>query len=61
MPELINYIYRCYLGEHLIYRTAMIQELVEEHGASFFYKYSTDCDSIINFIMLCEDMGLFNG
>ena len=58
MDEVISYIYKCYLGKHLLYRTAMIHELVTKYGADFFYKYSTERDTILDFIRKCEDKGL---
>lgn len=58
MTEKITYIYKCYLGKELMYRTIMIHEFIEKYSSSFFYTYSTDEDSIIDFIIKCEDMGL---
>ena len=58
MNETISYIYKCYLGRHLLYRTAMIHEFVKAYGAEFFLKYSTETDTILDFIRKCEDKGL---
>ena len=59
MDETILYLYKCYLGKDLLYRTGMICEFVKEkNGDEFFYKYSTQKDTILEFIKKCKDKGL---
>jgi len=59
MNNAIACVYRCYLGSYLFYRAAVIYEFVKnQDGVEFFLKYSTEIDSILNFIRRCEDKDL---
>lgn len=56
--EVIDLVYRCYLGKTLGERLASICKLVKEHdGKEFFKKYSQPGDSIMEFLKKCEDQG----
>jgi len=59
MTETISFLYKCYLGKNLMYRTAIIYEFVKDYGgAEFFLKHSTEIDTILDFIRRCEDKDL---
>ena len=59
MSKSLYYIYRCYLGKHLLYRTATIIEFIkEQEGIEFFNKYSTELDSVLDFVEKCAEKGL---
>ena len=56
----VDWIYRCYLGKHVGLRTASIIEFVSVHeGRGFFTKYSTDTDSILDFIRKVDEKDLW--
>ena len=58
MNKTIFFVYKCYLGKHLLFRTAVICEFVAKHeGIEFFNKYSLASDSILNFIKSCKKEG----
>ena len=56
----VEWIYRCYLGKHLGARTGSIHDFVTRHdGRDFFLEYSTDTDSILDFIKKVDDQDLW--
>ncbi|KKL91011.1 hypothetical protein LCGC14_1898960 [marine sediment metagenome] len=57
--EIIDLVYRCYLGKTMGKRLGAICKLVKEYeGKEFFKKYSMPGDSIIEFLEKCEKQGL---
>jgi hypothetical protein len=59
MDETIKTVYKCYIGKELMYRAAQIVDFVkEEGGKSFFELYSSEIDSILDFIKRCETQNL---
>jgi len=59
MDDTIKTIYACYLGKEKLYRTARIVEFVKDNGGKWFFElYSSEVDSIMDFIKRCEAMNL---
>lgn len=58
MDPVVKKVYLCYLGKDLVYRTAMILDMLEEGNKKFFETYSTNIDSILDFIRRGEELGL---
>lgn len=58
--NIVEWVYRCYLGKHIGLRTASIVEFVKEHGGrDFFVEYSTDTDSILDFIRKVDEKDIW--
>ncbi len=57
--EVIDMVYRCYLGKTMGERLGAIAKFMKEHdGKEFFEKYSTPGDSIMEFLKKVEAQGL---
>lgn len=55
----IKQVYSCYLGKDLGVRTGAIVDFVaKEDGRTWFIKYSTNQDSVLDFIKRCDAAGL---
>ena len=62
LPKLDIYqIYKCYMGRDKWYRTIQIMCYVEGHnGKMFFDRFSLPNDSIHEFLLKAEGLGLFD-
>ena len=59
MTETIKYVYKCYIGKHLLYRTAMIVKFAKDNnGWPFFLQYSQPKDTVLEFLLKCEKLEL---
>ncbi len=58
MDPIVKKVYLCYLGDSLGYRTAMVLSMLEEGNKKFFETYSTNTDSILDFIRRGKELGL---
>lgn len=59
MPKWLQVLYMCYLGKTKGRRLSAICRFVKEHdGREFFDQYSTQKDSIIEFLKKCDARGL---
>ena len=59
MNNKVRQVYKCYMGKDLWSRTCGILEGLKHHNLlPFFQEYSTDIDSIFDFIRRGEEKGL---
>ena len=59
IDEEIMWVYKCYLGKHLLLRAGSISDFVKDYdGEAFFRKYSLPKDSVLDFIEKCKNKGM---
>lgn len=62
MDEVVKLVYRSYLGKNLNRRLVAIWTFVEQHnGREFFEKYSTQKDSILDYLKKADEILKKNG
>jgi len=53
-----DYVYRCYLGKDMGFRLQWIYNFLSKRmGRLYFNKYSTEKDSVADFIKRCDEKG----
>jgi hypothetical protein len=59
IDEDIQWVYKCYLGKHLMLRAGSVCDFVKKcDGETFFRKYSLPKDSVLDFIERCRKKGI---